>query len=70
MSERIQLDSLVEGTAGVTPRRVRGRVFNIARSGAVAIIGTDGKQWMIYEPELVDKPRNLISRTDIPARLR
>ena len=67
---KLQIDSLVRGIAGVTDKTVEGRVYSIQRSGAVAIIDADGNQWIIYEPEVLDKPRSLIARTDIPSRLR
>lgn len=67
---KVHLDSLVKGFAGWTQKIVEGRVYNILRSGAVAIIDAAGKQWIINDPEVLDKPRSLSARTDIPARLR
>lgn len=67
---KVQIDSLVKGKAGLTDRNVEGRVYFIQRSGAVAIVDVDGKQWIIYEPEVLDKPRPMATRTDIPTRLR
>ena len=67
----LKLDSLVKGAPGIhLDKEVRGRVFHIARSGVVAIIGDDGRQWHVYEPEVIGDPRPVISRGDIPHRLR
>lgn len=67
---KLHIDSLVRGKGGTTDRIVEGRVYAIQRSGAVAIIDADGRQWIIYESEVIDRPRPLNQRTDIPARLR
>lgn len=68
---KLQIDSLVRGKAGTTDKIVQGRVYSIQRSGAVAIIdGDGGKQWIINEPEVLDTPRSVIARADIPKRLR
>lgn len=67
---KVQIDSLVRGKAGFTDNIVEGRVYFIQRSGAVAIVDADGRQWLIYEPQVLDKPRSLIARSDIPSRLR
>lgn len=67
---RLQIDSLVSGKAGTTERIVQGRVFRILATGSVGMIGDDGKQWLIYEPEVLAEPRPLNARTDIPTRLR
>lgn len=66
----MHIDSLVRGTAGFTGKTVTGRVYAIQRSGAAAIIDQDGAQWIVYDPEVLEKPRPLSTRTDIPARLR
>ena len=66
---KVRVDSLVRGKAGFTDRIVTGRVYSILRSG-VAIITDDGRQAIIYKPEVLAKPRPLIARTDIPTRLR
>lgn len=67
---RLQIDSLVSGKAGTTARTVRGRVFRILANGSVGLIDEDGRQHLIYMPEVLDDPRPLLARTDIPARLR
>lgn len=67
---KLHIDSLVRGKGGTTERIVTGRVYFIQRSGAVAIIDSDGRQWIIYEPEVIEGPRPLNQRTNIPARLR
>lgn len=67
---KLQIDSLVRGIAGFTEKTVTGRVYAIQRTGAVAIIDADGNQWIINEPEVLERPRPLIARTDIPSRLR
>ena len=66
---RLQIDSLVRGNAGVTSRKVEGRVYAINRAGFVSIISADGKQHNIYEPEVLADPRPVKARTDIPHRL-
>jgi hypothetical protein len=67
----LKLDSLVRGAPGVhRDRTVRGRVYRILHSGAAAVWGEDGKQWVVNEPEVIGDPRPVISRGDIPARLR
>jgi len=67
---KLQIDSYVRGKAGLTDKVVEGRVYFIQRNGSACIVSPDGKQHIIYEPEVLDKPRSLIARTDIPARLR
>ena len=67
---KVHIDSLVKGFAGWTGKIVEGRVYSIMRSGAVSIIDAAGKQWVIYTPEVLDKPRPMNLRSDIPARLR
>lgn len=66
---RVKIDSLVRGKAGSTDRIVEGRVFAIQQSGATAVLDVNGKQWIIYNPEVVDSPRPTMARTDIPQRL-
>lgn len=67
----LKLDSLVRGAPGVhRDRVVQGRVFRVLRSGAAAVWGDDGKQWMVDQPEVIGDPRPVISRGDIPQRLR
>lgn len=65
---KLQIDSLVEGLAGTTDHKVKGRVFRIQPWG-VAILDQDGKQWIIYEPTVLDRPRPVAQRTDVPSRL-
>jgi len=67
---KLQIDSYVRGKAGLTDKIVEGRVFHVSKTGSAAIVDPDGKQHIIYEPEVLDKPRSLIARTDIPRRLR
>jgi hypothetical protein len=69
-ASRLTIDSLVRGKAGIHDHVVEGRVFSV-RPTYVAVIGTeDGKQWVIYEPEVVGPPRPVHARKDIPEKLR
>lgn len=67
----VHIDSLVRGTVGVTDRVVEGRVYATPVFG-VAIVDADGKQWVLYDGryELVEGPRPIAARRDIPDRLR
>ena len=67
---KLQIDSLVRGIVGSTNKTVEGRVYSIQRTGAVAVIDGDGRQRIIYEPEVIAPPRSVIARGDIPKRLR
>lgn len=66
---RAHIDSLVRGRAGLTDVQVEGRVYALQKTG-VAVVDAEGRQWIIYEPTVLDKPRPLHQRTDVPARLR
>lgn len=67
---KVHIDSLVRGIAGYSGKVVEGRVYRIDRNGWVALVDRDENQWVIYDPEVIDKPRPLSTRTDIPSRLR
>jgi hypothetical protein len=65
----LKLDSLVRGVVGHTDRTATGRVYRLLPTG-VAIITTEGKQAILADPEIIGDPRPVISRGDIPHRLR
>jgi hypothetical protein len=65
----LKLDSLVRGAIGHTNRVETGRVYRLLPTG-VAVITTEGKQAVIDHPEVIGDPRPVISRGDIPHRLR
>lgn len=68
---KVQIDSLVRGKDGFTDKVREMRVFRIAQWGWVAGIEVEtGAQVIMYQFEVLDKPRPLAARTDIPARLR
>lgn len=67
---RLQIDSLVRGKVGSTDTVRTMRVFAIRPTFVAGIGVDDGKQWAMYEPEVVDGPRPLNARRDIPQRLR
>lgn len=67
---KVQIDSLVRGKAGNTGRVVEGRVYAIKPTFVGVILTDSERQAIIYEPEVIDKPRPLNQRTDIPTRLR
>ncbi len=69
-SSGARIDSLVRGSAGVTHRVVEGRVYSTPVFG-VAIVDADGRQWVLYDGrfEVVEDPRPIAQRRDIPDRL-
>lgn len=68
---KLHIDSLVRGKHGRTDNVGEMRVYAITKWGWVAGIESDtGKQSIMYEFEVIDKPRPVRDRTDIPARLR
>ena len=66
---KVHIDSLVRGKAGSTDRIVEGRVVAM-KATTTTLIGPDGRQWQTYDPEVIEGPRPLAARRDIPARFR
>lgn len=68
---KVQIDSLVRGKVGSTNKVRDMRVVSISSFGWVAGIEVDsGAQSIMYDFEVIERPRPLATRNDIPARLR
>lgn len=66
----VPIDTLVRGLKGKTEQVTEARVYRSFSSGWIAGIDGDGKQVIIYEPEVIGDPRPVYARRDIPARFR
>lgn len=68
----VPLDALVRGRVGLTERIDTMRVYRVSPWGWVAGVNADGRQAIMNGDsfELVEGPRPVRLRTDIPERLR
>ena len=67
---RIEIDALVRGHVGTTPRVTEARVYRLSPWGWVAGVDDQSRQVIIHDPEVVGPPRPEKDRRDIPERLR
>ena len=65
----VPIDSLVRGRVGNLDRVAEGRVFSTSHYGWVAVIDPDGNQLVLHDAEVLEAPRPVRARTDIPERL-
>lgn len=72
MRGAVALDALVRGRVGLTERLDTMRVYSVSPWGWVAGINAEGRQRIMNAGafEVVDGPRPVKARTDIPERLR
>lgn len=68
-SAKVHVDALVRGLVGATQVETEMRVYRVAPYGWVAGISADGKQHIMYHPEVIGPPRPEKQRTNIPAGL-
>lgn len=68
---KVQLDTLVRGTIGVTETVRTMRVYRVLGNGQVAgIDADDGRQHLMDDGnfEVIGEPRPVLQRRDIPKR--
>ncbi|MCC6619450.1 MAG: hypothetical protein IT341_10490 [Chloroflexi bacterium] len=71
MTAPVRLDSLVRGPVGSTEHVETMRVFAVDVHGNVSGINGDGRQRQMREGvEVVEGPRPVAQRGDVPERLR
>lgn len=72
MKSAVRIDSLVRGPVGFTDRIETMRVFAVDAFGHASGINGEGKQSQMHAGtyEVIDGPRPVRERTDIPERLR
>lgn len=65
----LPIDSLVRGKVGHSDHIEDVRVYRVTAFGWVGGINANGRQRIVYEYEVIEGPRPLQARTDIPGRL-
>lgn len=70
MKADVRVDALVRGPIGTTGHVEAVRVTSVSPFGWVAGVNSDGRQRVLYTFDVVDAPRPVAARTDIPERLR
>ena len=66
----LPIDSLVRGRVGNTDRIEDVRVYRVSSFGWVGGINGNGRQRILHDFEVIDGPRPVKARTDVPERLR
>lgn len=70
MNGHTRVDTLVRGPVGFTDRVEQVRVTHVSPFGWVAGVNADGGQRILYPGfEVLEGPRPVKARTDVPARL-